>query len=411
MTKNGKQAVNHRQRNVETDYQNGKQGLYIHWPYCVVKCPYCDFNSHVARVFSEADYVDAIAQELAYMQAQTDEHRLTSVFIGGGTPSLMAPDTLAEILGHVRRLFQIEETAEITMEANPSSSEAEKFQAFAAAGVNRLSLGVQSFDEEALRVLGRPHNSQEALQAIELARQTFERISFDMIFARHRQDLDAWRQELRQAVALSAGHLSAYQLTIEPGTRYHGLFRSGELDLAAGEEAQVFLAETRALLSDAGLAAYEVSNFARPGEECRHNLGYWRYQPYIGVGPGAHGRIVSNGCRLATSTLRSPARWLQQVRDRGHGLESRQTLSLLEQADERLLMGLRLKEGIDLAQLRAETGYEPSKSKLEELCGLGLCAFDAATGVLMMTEAGLPMLNPVIAELSTSMQPNAANLL
>jgi oxygen-independent coproporphyrinogen-3 oxidase len=319
--------------------------LYIHWPFCLSKCPYCDFNSHVRARIDQARFAAALRAELAWEAARLGRRALASVFFGGGTPSLMAPETVAALLDDAARLFAPLPDVEITLEANPTSVEAAKLAAFRDAGVNRVSLGVQSLEPEALRRLGRQHSTAQAVAALELARRLFARFSFDLICARPGQSLPTWRAELRAALALAGDHLSLYQLTIEPGTRFEVLHRRGELYDATGEEAARF-----------GLLAYEVSNYARPGGESRHNLAYWRYGDYAGIGPGAHGRVSVDGALLATRRHRAPEPWAELVERHGHGTVEETAVAPAERAREMLLMGLRLSEGIDAARFATRTG-------------------------------------------------------
>ena len=370
MNSKGKQVIKDQQPEVQKSLP---MGLYVHWPYCVSKCPYCDFNSHVTRVFSEEQYVEAICAELDYLASQNEGRDLGSLFFGGGTPSLMSPETVGAVLDHARSIFAFASDIEITLEANPSSVEASRFAALASMGINRVSLGVQAFDDEALVRLGRAHSSGEALEAISLAQNSFSRMSFDLIYGRHEQKLADWREELHRAIDLSNGHLSLYQLTIEEGTRYKNLYDRGKLDLPEDERAARFFYETREICDRAGLPAYEISNFAHPGNQSRHNLVYWRYGSYIGVGPGAHGRIVKRGQRMAVSNIRSPARWYAQVMEKGHGMEQFEALDKNQQADEILLMGMRLLEGVDLHRLAALTGCRVNPSQISKLISEGFC--------------------------------------
>lgn len=330
--------------------------LYIHWPFCLAKCPYCDFNSHVRDAIPQPRFRDALRHELAWEAERIGPRRLTSVFFGGGTPSLMEPETAGLLLADARRYFTVDPDLEVTLEANPTSVEAGRLAAFRDAGVNRVSLGVQSLRDDALRFLGRQHGAYQAVAALELARGLFPRVSFDLIYARPGQTLAAWQAELRQALGLVADHLSLYQLTIEPGTRFETQHRRGELVLpdddlgaelyeATAEEAQRF-----------GLLGYEVSNYAVPRGESRHNLAYWRYGDYAGIGPGAHGRLQIEGVRLATTRHRAPEPWADLVERHGHGTREQVALSPAEQSREMLLMGLRLTEGIDLTAFTERTG-------------------------------------------------------
>ncbi|MGB9152319.1 MAG: radical SAM family heme chaperone HemW [Alphaproteobacteria bacterium] len=322
--------------------------LYIHWPFCLAKCPYCDFNSHVGDTHNQEKWRRAYKRELEHYAALLPDRRVTSVFFGGGTPSLMEAQTVASVLQDIARLWRVDEQVEITLEANPSSVEAGKFADFCSAGVNRLSLGVQSFNEEALKFLGRAHDAGEARRAIEIAAKTFARFSFDLIYARQGQTPEMWMSELREALALAGDHLSLYQLTIEPHTQFHTRARRGE-NLTAPDEHSVAMYEaTQAVMSAAGLPAYEISNHARPTQESRHNLTYWHYEDYLGIGPGAHGRYEGGRVRLATENHRAPDIWLQQVDAQGHGIKTSDPIDADTAMREALMMGLRLTEGIDL---------------------------------------------------------------
>jgi oxygen-independent coproporphyrinogen-3 oxidase len=330
--------------------------LYIHWPFCLAKCPYCDFNSHVRERIPQARFRDALARELAWEAARLGRRQLASVFFGGGTPSLMDPDTAALLLGDATRLFDPAPDLEVTLEANPTSVEAGRFAAFRQAGVNRVSIGVQSLDDDALRFLGRQHSAAHAIAALETARALFPRVSFDLIYARPGQDLAAWRAELRLALACAADHLSLYQLTIEPGTRFETLHRRGDLVLPTDELGAALYQATAEEAERAGLLPYEVSNYAVPGSESRHNLTYWRYGDYAGIGPGAHGRLTLAGGRIATTRHRAPEPWADRVERSGHGTREETALTQAEQAREMLLMGLRLTEGIGLDAFEQRTG-------------------------------------------------------
>ncbi len=379
--------------------------VYIHWPFCQSKCPYCDFNSYVKRSVGEEEYLKAVTAELRYYAEQTARRPITSVFFGGGTPSLMAPGTVAALLGQIAALWPIERDCEITLEANPSSVEAGRFAGFREAGVNRVSLGVQSFDDAALRFLGRVHSAREARQALDIAARHFDRVNFDLIYALPGQTPQAWREELAQALRLAPAHLSLYQLTVEPETPFAHLHRSGRLQIPGGERSASLYEETQELCEAAGLPAYEVSNHARPGQESRHNLTYWRYGDYIGVGPGAHGRISTGKSKMATAAIGAPGAWAAQVSRRGHGCEEVSELSPREQAEEMLLMGLRLSEGLDAKSLRVSTGYslEPAGlSRLEEerlLCREG--------GYIRATAKGRLVLNALIESLAAGLTADA----
>jgi len=330
--------------------------LYIHWPFCLAKCPYCDFNSHVRDVIPQVRFRDALRRELAWEAERLGRRRLTSVFFGGGTPSLMAPETAGLLLADARGLFESDPGMEVTLEANPTSVEAGRLAAFRDAGINRVSLGVQSLREDALRFLGRQHSASQAVAALAMARQLFPRVSFDLIYARPGQDLADWRAELRSALDLVADHLSLYQLTVEPGTRFETLHRRGDLVLPDDDLGAALYEATAEEAGRFGLLAYEVSNYAVPGAESRHNLTYWRYGDYVGIGPGAHGRLRLGPLRLATTRHRAPEPWADRVERTGHGTREETTLSPADQAREMLLMGLRLTEGIDAAMFADRTG-------------------------------------------------------
>jgi oxygen-independent coproporphyrinogen-3 oxidase len=330
--------------------------LYIHWPFCLAKCPYCDFNSHVREKIPQRRMVAALRAELAFEAARLGPRTLTSVFFGGGTPSLLDPENVAALIADAKNLFPPAQTIEITLEANPTSIEAEKFTAYAAAGVNRVSIGVQSFDETALKFLGREHSAAQAIAAIDLARETFPRLSFDLIYARPGQTEAAWRAELATALSLAADHLSLYQLTIEPGTRFATRYARQEFLLPDDDLAAALYDATAEEAAKFNLAPYEISNYAVPGGESRHNLAYWRYQDYAGIGPGAHGRLTIDGQRIATSRHRAPEAWADLVERQGHGATTEDPVSAADQAREALLMGLRLTEGISFATFLNRTG-------------------------------------------------------
>lgn len=377
----------------------------MHWPFCASKCPYCDFNSHVrAGGIDEARFLRAFLRELEHWAALTPSRTVTSIFFGGGTPSLMSANTVGAVLEAIGRLWAVESGAEITLEANPSSVEAGRFRGYRAAGVNRVSLGVQSLDDTQLRALGRLHTSEEARAAIDVARTTFERFSFDLIYARPGQSLDAWRTELGQALGLAGKHLSLYQLTIEQGTPFAALHARGKLIVPDGDAANAFYKMTQEMTERAGLPAYEISNHASPGEESRHNLTYWRYGEYAGIGPGAHGRVVVDGVRRATSTERGPERWAALVEAGEHGIVEDVSLTRAEEADEALLMGLRLTEGIDFSRLAAATGLSPRDRVIDELAELQLVERLGA-GRLRATASGRMVLNEIVLRLAQSFEP------
>jgi oxygen-independent coproporphyrinogen-3 oxidase len=330
--------------------------LYIHWPFCLAKCPYCDFNSHVRERVPQERFASALRAELRWEAARLGRRRLASLFFGGGTPSLMDPSTAAALIADARTLFDPAPDLEITLEANPTSVEAGRLAAFRDAGVNRLSLGVQSLDDAALRSLGRHHSAAEAIAALELARRLFPRLSFDLIYARPGQTLAAWQAELHRALALAADHLSLYQLTIEPGTAFEAAHRRGELALPADDDAAAMYEATAEAAAVHGLAQYEISNYAAPGAESRHNLAYWRYADYAGIGPGAHGRLTLGGRLVATRRHRAPEPWAERVEQTGHGSTAEEDIAPADRAREMLLMGLRLHDGIDAARFHRRTG-------------------------------------------------------
>lgn len=356
-------------------------GLYVHWPFCLSKCPYCDFNSHVRESVEQSRWRAALLRELDHAAAGSAGRRLTSIFFGGGTPSLMAPETAAAVIERAAALWCLDPGAEITLEANPTSAEAAAFRGFRAAGVNRLSLGVQALEDDALRALGREHGAAEALAALRRARQIFPRVSFDLIYARPGQSRAAWRAELSRALEEGPDHLSVYQLTIEPGTAFHAAQRRGELIVPDEETAAALFDATQALLEAAGLPAYEVSNHARPGQASRHNLTYWRYGDYLGVGPGAHGRITRRGRKLATRRHRAPEAWLRLVETQGHGTREEAELDRELRLAEMVMMGLRLSEGIPRARFAREFAAGPEEifdpARIAAAVEAGYLALDA----------------------------------
>jgi putative oxygen-independent coproporphyrinogen III oxidase len=375
-------------------------GVYVHWPFCLSKCPYCDFNSHVRHTaIDEARFVRAFASEIAHAAAQAPGRTVSSIFFGGGTPSLMAPQTTGAILDAIAQHWSIAPNVEVTLEANPTSVEATRFRGFRTAGVNRVSLGVQSLDDAALAQLGRLHSAREALDAVAVARASFERFSFDLIYARPDQTPQAWRAELDRALDENSEHLSLYQLTIEADTPFATLHAAGKLRVPDLDTARTLYDLTQEITAARGLPAYEVSNHARPGAECRHNLIYWRYGEYVGVGPGAHGRLVIDGARVATVTEKQPERWLERVESHGHGTVVEEALSREEQADELLLMGLRLAEGIDPARFAATAGRPLDANRIAGLCAQDLLEIDGS-GRLRVTPAGFPLLDAVVADLA-----------
>jgi oxygen-independent coproporphyrinogen-3 oxidase len=373
------------------------RALYIHWPFCLRKCPYCDFNSHVRAEVDAARWQTALLADMRHEAELAGGEALESVFFGGGTPSLMPPALVAALLGEAERLWGFAPGIEITLEANPSSVEAGNFAALAQAGINRVSLGLQALDDAALRFLGRLHDVNEGLAALDLAQRHFRRVSFDLIYARPGQTAEAWEAELGRALAFGTGHLSLYQLTIEPNTRFATDVRQGAFIPLADDPAADLFALTRELTEAAGLPAYEISNHARAGEESRHNLTYWRYRDYAGIGPGAHGRRVG----VATQRHRKPENFLEAVMRNGHGLAEERLLGTREQASEALLMGLRLREGVDLAALNKRFGIPRSEliehQRLVFLESLGLAWLDGDR--IGVTAQGMPVLDALLGEL------------
>ena len=375
-------------------------GVYVHWPFCASKCPYCDFNSHVRHHrIDEARYLAAFKQELAAQAAMAPGRTVGSIFFGGGTPSLMQPSTVGAILDIIAGLWPIHDSVEVTLEANPTSVEAERLRGYRAAGVNRVSLGIQAMNDPDLRALGRLHSADEARTAIAAAASIFDRYSFDLIYARPDQDPKAWAAELAQAISLSAEHLSLYQLTIEPGTVFERLRDAGKLVPLDDERARILFDTTRETCDRFGLPAYEISNHARPGAECRHNLLYWRYGEYAGVGPGAHARLLTQKGRMALSTERHPEKWLEHVEAHGHAFVDEEILSAEAQGDEFLLMGLRLNEGILPKRFEVLSGRPLGHSSIAALIEGGFLE-QTATGTLRATAAGVPVLNTVVRNLA-----------
>jgi oxygen-independent coproporphyrinogen-3 oxidase len=373
------------------------QALYVHWPFCLAKCPYCDFNSHVRERIDAEMWREALLADMRHEARLAGGEPLQSVFFGGGTPSLMPPALVAALLAEAEALWGFAPDIEITLEANPSSVEAANFTALAQAGVNRVSLGLQALDDATLRFLGRLHDAREGLAALETAQSAFRRVSFDLIYARPGQTDEQWRRELEKALGFGTGHLSLYQLTIEPGTRFATDVRQGAFAPLADDPAADLFAITRELTEAVGLPAYEVSNHARPGEESCHNLAYWRYRDYAGIGPGAHGRRGG----VATLRHKKPENWLEAVTAQGHGVKEERTLGPSEQASEALLMGLRLAEGVDLAALSRRFGFhgdaliDPPKLALYESLGLAWRDGDR----IGVTPQGMPLLDALLGEL------------
>ena len=375
-------------------------GVYVHWPFCAAKCPYCDFNSHVrAKPVDEERYVAAFRTELAQRAALAPGRTVGSVFFGGGTPSLMKPETVASILDAIAANWTVAPNAEITLEANPTSVEAARFRGYKAAGVNRVSLGVQALNDPDLKALGRMHTVAEAMEAVETATSIFQRASFDLIYARPGQSPQAWTAELREAIRRAPEHLSLYQLTIEPDTMFERLRDAGKLKVPDADLARELWDVTQAEMQGAGMPAYEVSNHARPGAESRHNLTYWRYGEYAGVGPGAHGRLMTAKGRRAHSTEKHPEMWLTVVEGEGHGLVEDDALSPDEMGDEFLLMGLRLAEGIEPKRYEALTGKPLSGSRISSLVADGMVEM-TPLGRIRVTSEGFPVLDAVVADLA-----------
>jgi putative oxygen-independent coproporphyrinogen III oxidase len=375
-------------------------GVYVHWPFCAAKCPYCDFNSHVRhQPVDQPRFVSAFLNEMAEARRLSGPRTVTSIFMGGGTPSLMDPATVEAVLSGIAKFWHVPDGIEITMEANPSSVEATRFRGYRAAGVNRVSLGVQALNDRDLKFLGRLHNVEDALKAIGLARDIFPRMSFDLIYARPNQTVEDWEQELKQAVSYAVDHLSLYQLTIEEGTPFYGLHKAGKLIVPDGEQSAVLYEATQEITEGFGMPAYEVSNHAAPGAESRHNLTYWRYGDYAGIGPGAHGRLGMGRNKIATATERKPEEWLKLVEEQGHGMIDQEVLGLDEQADELLLMGLRLKEGIDLVRWQSLSGREPDPDREQFLIEHGFIE-RLGNSRLRCTPAGMLILDAVVADLA-----------
>ena len=375
-------------------------GVYVHWPFCLSKCPYCDFNSHVRHGgIDQSRYVQAYLREIEAMAARTPGRTVSTIFFGGGTPSLMQPETVAAILDGIGRHWTVAPDVEVTLEANPTSVEAERFRGFRTAGVNRVSLGVQALDDASLKELGRLHTAEEALKAVAIARSVFDRYSFDLIYARPGQTPDAWSQELRRAIAEAAEHLSLYQLTIEADTPFFTLHKSGKLITPNDDIARELYDMTQEICDAAGLSAYEISNHSRAGAESRHNLVYWRGADYAAIAPGAHGRIAQDGRRYATATEKRPESWLMRVDALGHGLVVDEVLTREERADEYLLMGLRLTEGIDPQRYEALSGRPLDQKRIAILLAEGAVE-TTANGRLRVTQAAFPILDAVVADLA-----------
>ncbi len=375
-------------------------GVYVHWPFCLSKCPYCDFNSHVRHAAIDQErFARAFAREIETTAARTRGRQVTSIFLGGGTPSLMQPATVGAILDAIGKHWCVAPDAEVTLEANPTSVEATRFAGYRAAGVNRVSLGVQALDDASLQALGRLHTAREALDAVEIARRVFQRYSFDLIYARPDQTPAMWADELKWAISEAAEHLSLYQLTIEEGTPFFGLHAAGKLKTPDEATARALYDVTQDVCAGHGLPAYEISNHARAGAECKHNLVYWRGEEYAGIGPGAHGRLDIEGIRHAIATEKRPESWLMRVEANGHGVVTDDALNSEERADEFLLMGLRLAEGIDPRRYTALAGRSLDPDRVSVLREEGAITIDS-DGRLRVTQAGFPVLDAVVADLA-----------
>jgi len=384
---------------LSAEYRNAF-GVYVHWPFCLSKCPYCDFNSHVRHTeIDQARFARAFEREIETTAQRTGPREVTSIFLGGGTPSLMLPQTVGAILDSIGKHWTVASDVEVSLEANPTSVEATRFRGYRAAGVNRVSLGVQALDDASLKSLGRLHSAREALDAVAIARGAFDRYSFDLIYARPDQTAQAWTDELKLAISEAAEHLSLYQLTIEPDTPFWGLHRAGKLKTPDENLARELYDVTQEVCAAHGLPSYEISNHARPGAECRHNLVYWRGQEYAGIGPGAHGRIDINGTRHALATEKRPEAWMMRVESTGHGVTSEELLNPEQRADEFLLMGLRLAEGIDPKTYAALAGRSLDPHRIAALKDDGAITIDSS-GRLRVTQDGFPLLDAVVADLA-----------
>ncbi len=378
------------------DWRNGGFGLYVHWPFCEAKCPYCDFNSHVSRNINQKQWLTSYLSELKRSASETPDRVLNTIFFGGGTPSLMNPETVSAIIDEARALWHSANDMEITLEVNPGSVEAGRFAAYRDAGVNRISMGIQALNNEDLRRLGRIHTVEEARTAFDIARNCFDRVSFDLIYARQHQTLEDWRSELNEALAMTADHLSLYQLTIEDGTAFGDRYAAGKLrGLPKDDNAADMYLATQEICEAHGMPAYEVSNHARLGAESQHNLIYWRYGDYVGIGPGAHGRISQQGRKYATETHLSPNTWLNAVAN-GSGEKERSELSSEDQASEYLMMGLRISEGLDIDRYENLSGAQLPPEKVAELIEFGMVTL--SNGKLQPTKDGRAVLNAVIRE-------------
>ena len=391
-------SANSLQAVLNEDWQNGGFGIYVHWPFCAAKCPYCDFNSHVSDKIVEKHWVTSYLVELDRLFQTIGSRPLKTVFFGGGTPSLMSPELVDQILSKIFSLWPRSNDLEVSLEANPTSVEAGRFNGYQQAGVNRISLGVQALNDADLKRLGRLHSVKEAHLAFDISRNTFDRVSFDLIYARQNQTLTDWRSELGQALSMAIDHVSLYQLTIEQGTAFGDRYAIGKLSGLPNEDLGADLFEaTQDICGEFGFPAYEISNHAKNGAECRHNMVYWRYGDYAGIGPGAHGRLTINGQRRATAAFRNPEDWLEAVRQ-GCSYETNELLSPKDQATEYLVMGLRINEGIDQARYRALSGCDLDQEKISSL--VDQCLISDTNNTISASQRGRPVLNHIIRELA-----------
>ena len=375
-------------------------GIYLHWPFCMAKCPYCDFNSHVRhQPVDQPRFAQSFLREMATLRERTGPRTVTSIFLGGGTPSLMQPQTVGALLDGIAKYWSVADDIEVSLEANPTSVEADRFRGYRAAGVNRVSLGVQALNDRDLKRLGRLHSVAEAKVAIGLAREIFPRLSFDLIYARPDQSIADWNAELREAVALAADHLSLYQLTIEEGTQFYNLWKAGKLTTPDPDHAAALYEETQRVTTELGLPAYEISNHAVKGRESQHNLVYWRYGEYVGIGPGAHGRFRENSARTVTMTEKHPETWVDKVEASGHGIIEEEYLTPEQEGDEFLMMGLRLKEGVDLNRYQKLTGHGLKPERLAQLQEQNFLELLDGS-YLRATPDGALLLNTLVAELT-----------
>ena len=387
-----------REHVLSEDWENGGFGIYIHWPFCAAKCPYCDFNSHVRNNIDQKQWLNSYLSEINRVSKNTSSRFLDSVFFGGGTPSLIEPWVINDILNEIQKHWKTKDNYEVTLEANPGSVDAKNFKAYRSAGVNRISMGIQSLNEKDLKALGRTHTVKEALSAFEIAQQNFKAVSFDLIYARQNQKLTQWEMELNQALNLGASHMSLYQLTIEQGTAFGDRYNRGLLSGLPSEDISAELYDiTSNLCEDRGFSAYEVSNYAQEGLESVHNLVYWRYGDYIGIGPGAHGRLTIDGKRYATETFLSPEEWLTKVDNQGSGESFLSELSQEQQAAEMVMMGLRLNEGVNFKRFENLSGSPFSEEKLSFLKSIQL--IEQKNGNIIATFSGRKVLNSILAEL------------